>query len=108
MPMRQCCIHCAITTQSLMECNSSLAGPSTSRRVVNRVQGNTEICTKTGLAGNLAAIAQGTKQQLPWVPYTFLMTAGKSTPPRQVCVTTKEQSSSGGIHMLLKVICKNA
>ena len=72
------------TCQSLMEhsCYWHLAGVSASRRVVNRVQGNTEVCTKTGLAGNLAAIAQGTKQQLPWVPYTFLMTAGKATPSR--------------------------
>lgn len=57
-------------------------GQDTPRQIVNRIQGNKEICTKTGLAANLSAIARASKSALPWVPYTLTLSGGKSIPAR--------------------------
>ena len=50
--------------------------PADAQRVVNQVEGHSEICAKARLAENMRKYAIERKASCPWIPETHVLTAG--------------------------------
>ena len=50
--------------------------PADAQRLVNQVEGHSEICAKARLAENMRKYAIERKASCPWIPETHVLTAG--------------------------------